>query len=105
MTDSTPTGGVAAPNDGVPGGPGEQSLLDGGSAEAGTDQWAPTRPPKTDAADESAEEQEGSVPADAASQPGRSIAAEDDALAPQGATEPTTTSAGRGESAAGGAGS
>lgn len=106
MTESpNPTGGVAAPNDGMPGGPGEQALLDGGSGEAGADQWGPTRPPKTDAADDSAAQQEGVSTDDAASQPGRSVAAEDDMLAPQSTQDPTATSAGRSESAAGGLGS
>ena len=49
MTNSTPEpGGLSAPDlsDG-------QQLLDGGSREADGEQWGPTKPPKTDAADDS----------------------------------------------------
>jgi hypothetical protein len=36
-----------------------QLLQDGGALEGGDEQWGPTRPPKTDAADDSAAEQTG----------------------------------------------
>ena len=95
MTNSTPEpGGLSAPDlsDG-------QQLLDGGSREADGEQWGPTKPPKTDAADDS-----GGSQKDPVAQPGRSVAAEDDPLAPQAGNDPTVTSAGRSEGASGGPG-
>lgn len=101
----TPYPGRALSESGAP------HLLDGGALEADGPQWGPSRPPKTDAADTSAQDQgdptapepgaAGSDPGDPVAQPGRSAAGEADPLAPQSSSEPTTISPGRGESAGG----
>jgi hypothetical protein len=102
MTETTNPGpgdpaGATTPNTGTtPASSGAQSMLDGGALEADGDEWGPLRQPKTDAADPGGD--------DPVSQPGRSVAAEDDDLAPQSDREPMTTSTGRGEGAAEGLG-
>lgn len=80
-------GGATAPTSGAPGAP---ELTDAGALGTGEEQWGPARVPKTDAADPGEE--------DPVAQPGRSVAAEDDPLAPQTARHPETIDAGRGES-------
>ena len=90
-------GGATAPSVGTtPASEGAQSMLDGGALEAAGDQPGPLRQPKTDAADPGGD--------DPVAQPGRSLAAEDDDLAPQSSQEPSITSTGRGEGAAEGFG-
>ena len=101
MTDTTnpapdqPAGATAPNTVTVPTGAGTQELTDAAALENDGEQWGPTRAPKTDAADTSASDQRD----DPVSQPGRSVSAEGDALAPQGDMDPASLSAGRSESA------
>lgn len=80
-------GGATAPTSGAAGAP---ELTDAGSLGTSEEQWGPQRTPKTDAADPGE---------DPVVQPGRSVAAEDDALAPQAARHPESIDAGRAEAA------
>ncbi len=88
--------GASTPNTGNPAAAsGSPSLLDAG--DSGTAQWGPSRDrPVTDAADTGDRGDDPTVRGE-----GRSVAGDDDALAPQATGHPESVDAGRADAASG----